>query len=408
MEIEFKHKHITIKIENIEYNLSLYLSASDVLSISDFMDSGAKEYNVMIAKVIEKHIIPMPTTNSLIDCIAADNNALHTFISAIIHEDESLKSIYDKYETESNTCYRFLYSVNEHWKIEVKKSATIVANTVQDSLSKINIQSSQCLNTLSKTFNTLKKVMEPYNRISEKIAKTLITFNQRINDIFSGIKIPHISDEQKEILCKSYETWGGFGWTILPYARINLYNHPPETQKQANEVAMAYCKNEDMLDLFEETRKLKGVKIKDFEEAIFAFQNRKYKSCAMILFSLIDAKLIRMQRKEDIGRKKYRDSGKLAVENIKNRIEAEHDINNKFFLLLSYKNLFACLAEFFKNGDDFKKQPELANRNFIDHGMLTRNVRKRDCIQLFLLYYNFLEFFEIINSNSNTNGLKSR
>jgi len=118
----------------------------------------------------------------------------------------------------------------------------------------------------------------------------------------------------------------------------------------------------------------------------------------MILFSLIDAKLIRMQTEEDKGNKRYRDCGKKAVKNIEKRLEQECDINNTFFLMLSYKNLFACLLTFFDDGNDFKEQPALANRNFIDHGMLTKNVRKRDCIQLFLLYYNFLEFFEIINN----------
>lgn len=34
------------------------------------------------------------------------------------------------------------------------------------------------------------------------------------------------------------------------------------------------------------------------------------------------------------------------------------------------------------------------NRNFVDHGMLHRKVRRIDCIQLFLVYYNFLTFEE--------------
>ena len=63
-------------------------------------------------------------------------------------------------------------------------------------------------------------------------------------------------------------------------------------------------------------------------------------------------------------------------------------------MLLSYTNLFACIAEFFAQGNDFKEQPKLANRNFIDHGMLHKDVRRRDCVQLFLLYYNFIEFFD--------------
>ena len=38
------------------------------------------------------------------------------------------------------------------------------------------------------------------------------------------------------------------------------------------------------------------------------------------------------------------------------------------------------------------------NRNYIDHGMNRKNVRKKDCIQLFLLLYNLcivLEYKEI-------------
>ena len=137
------------------------------------------------------------------------------------------------------------------------------------------------------------------------------------------------------------------------------------------------------------------IQIQDYEEAIFNFKNKKYKSCAMILLSLIDAKLIRMQRKEDRN-KGRRSTGFSAIKNIEKRIDAEENIEKKLLLFLLYKNLFACLKEIFANGDDFKTQPILANRNFVYHGMLHRNVCKRDCIQLFLLYYNFLMFFEMI------------
>lgn len=119
----------------------------------------------------------------------------------------------------------------------------------------------------------------------------------------------------------------------------------------------------------------------------------------MLLFSLIDAKLIRLQRKEDVSEKtKRRCSGASAIKKIKQRIETEQDINETFLLLLSFVNLFACMEVFFEDAKDFKKQPTLINRNFLQHGMLTRKVTKRDCIQLFLLYYNFLEFVEIMNN----------
>lgn len=61
---------------------------------------------------------------------------------------------------------------------------------------------------------------------------------------------------------------------------------------------------------------------------------------------------------------------------------------------MNYVNLFACLKTVFANANDFRREPSVINRNFIDHGMTNRNVRKRDCIQLFLLLNNFVDTFE--------------
>ena len=55
-----------------------------------------------------------------------------------------------------------------------------------------------------------------------------------------------------------------------------------------------------------------------------------------------------------------------------------------------------CIQKVFEDGNDFKNQPAVINRNFIDHGMLTRSVVRKDCVQLFLLFYNLIEFLDII------------
>lgn len=398
MEFNSNHKCSKITIDNKEYPVTLYLSAGDVFSVLDFISEGKKDYNSVVSKIVEKHIISNQPEHSLMNGTAVDNSALYMFISALLDEEESLKEHYDNYENESDFCKRFVYAINDEWKSLSEKTSIAVANTLKDNLAAINFHRSEILGNITKTANVVKKIIEPYIQISEKIANSFITISQKIGSILSDIKIPQISEERKAELCKSHEKWGEFGWSILPNAPIKLYNDPPKTQKEANEIAMLFCEKNDMLDLFENTKKLNGVKKKDFDEAIFDYQHKKYKSCAMIILSLIDAKLIRMQRKEDINPKtRRRDSGVLAAKNIKQHIEVEQDIDKKLFLLLSHKNLFACISAFFAGGGDFKNQPELANRNFIDHGMLTKNIRKRDCIQLFLLYHNLLEFFEILN-----------
>lgn len=399
MEFKSNHKCINLKINDKEYSVTLYLSAGDVFALIDYINSGEHEYNIATAMIIEKHIIPIQEEKPPIDVIAADKMALKMYISEIVDEEEKLKEFYDKYENENNCCRRFVYAVNDKWKEQVQKSAIAMANAFEGPLSIINKQSVDLLGKLTTRANIIAKAIEPYARISEKITKTVVAINQQITSFLSGVKIPHISEKRKGELCESYECWGAFGWAIIPQAELSLYNQAPKSQQEANEIAMTYCKNSDMLKLFDNIRTLKGVNKKDFEEAVFDYEHKQYKSCAMILFSLLDAKLIRMQRKSDINpRTKRRDSGIRAAENIKKRIESEQNIDKKLFLLLSHKNLFSCLSAFFVGGDDFKVQPSLANRNFVDHGMLTKNIRKRDCIQLFLLYYNFLEFFEILHS----------
>ena len=248
------------------------------------------------------------------------------------------------------------------------------------------------------TVQRLQKALEPIISISKTIDRMVNGIDLQFKSFFEKIHIPTISDERKEQLRLSFSTWGECGWTLPPNAELDVFVSPPNTLAEADRTMLPYCDKTSLLALWQKTKEIKGVKIKDFEEAIFSFESKKYKSCAMMLLSLIDAKLIRMQRKEDRNTNGKRKSGIGAIKKIEKRIEKENDINKKCLLLLSYANLFACLKAVFADGNDFKVQPKLVNRNFVDHGMLTRNVRKRDCIQLFLLYFNFLEFFEIINS----------
>lgn len=64
------------------------------------------------------------------------------------------------------------------------------------------------------------------------------------------------------------------------------------------------------------------------------------------------------------------------------------------FTVLYQINLLSCLDTYFVSGENFVKEPKTINRNYIDHGMNTRDVRKRDCVQLFLAAYNLCEIMD--------------
>ena len=52
--------------------------------------------------------------------------------------------------------------------------------------------------------------------------------------------------------------------------------------------------------------------------------------------------------------------------------------------VIMYQNSFIGCEE------SFKEQPTVINRYFLDHGMMSKPVRRNDCITLFLLFYNLL------------------
>lgn len=174
----------------------------------------------------------------------------------------------------------------------------------------------------------------------------------------------------------------------------SLFDSIPLSKQEADKAAYQECTHNQLKQLFQMTKESKRCKKMDFEEAVTDFSERKYKSCAHLLVSLIEAKLIRMQKPSEQGIR-GRAVGEKAVKKAKEKVNNSSG-EDLLLTLLHMTNLFACMEKVFENGKDFRTQPLVINRNFLDHGMLTRRVTRRDCIQLFLLYYNTLEMLDYI------------
>ena len=120
-----------------------------------------------------------------------------------------------------------------------------------------------------------------------------------------------------------------------------------------------------------------SVKKEDLNTAIFCYDNRQYKACALVLLGVIDAKLIRKQ-----NRNGYRCTGSRAAKKIREKFENERT-TEAFSTMLHCVNLFSCIETGFAPAENFKAEPYTFNRNYLAHGMTRRPVRQRDCIQLF-------------------------
>lgn len=96
---------------------------------------------------------------------------------------------------------------------------------------------------------------------------------------------------------------GQYGWTALPGALFESYlDCPTNTQQETDDFFMSQLDDNTVQNLLSEIEVITD-EPDDVSEAIFDYKNERYKSSAMILFSLIDAILIKSNENEFRERK---------------------------------------------------------------------------------------------------------
>lgn len=219
----------------------------------------------------------------------------------------------------------------------------------------------------------------------------LASIATQVVDALSNFQIPTLTNEEVEQRLESNRIWGQYGWTYIPTMPMTMFNTPPVDITEANKIAIKYCSDSEMEKVFDKLRKWK-LNHQDLESAVFCYQNKQYKACALLLCGLIDSKLIRVRND------KNRPVGGRAVKEIKHTYE---NSGEKLLVKAMFTyNLLAYLENLFAGGDGFKHEPNTLNRNYIGHGMNLRSVRKRDCIQLFLALNNLMRFFDMEHQHS--------
>lgn len=405
---------VTIRIKNRDYAVSSHFSLNDgevLLSLLEQDDEKSAIIKIIQSKIAEcGQEAPM-----LEEMRCEDESAFVPFFLAVIDNCQELKDCYNEMESSTSPCKRFVMSCQhyyESWLERLNASTKPLLDTFDRinksvDLSWINqiqnmlriyqpmfMEAAQIAHRAAEVISpALIRAAEVAQEISAALApiqNTILEYAQAISEITANIRIPTITDDDRKRLEGNYEKWGKLGWTIIPSAPIKLFNSDPTSIDDAHKMAMKFCSTKDMEELFAQLRTQK-IKQADLESAIFCYKNQQYKACALLLFGLLDAKLIRKQPKREGGK---RPSGNRAVKKIKDKFEAEHSIEDLFFLALDYINLMTCLDTFFADGNDFVNEPSVINRNYVNHGMNARRVRKRDCIQLFLVLHNLLSFME--------------
>ena len=223
--------------------------------------------------------------------------------------------------------------------------------------------------------NVIQHIMDQATEISKMVKRVLDSCSlartistETFANLAPVMRIIEISESRKK--------WGQYGWTQPLSAPFDYFHDCPNTLAEADKMALLYCKTEHLQKLFDVLR-TKKIKKDVLEEAIFCFENRKYRACALIVFGIIDSMLIKIQPKD----KRVRPSGAKAYKTFSDDI------------LACYIGTISCMDTLFENADDFRLRTSQTNRNFVSHGM-AKSVRKKDCIKLFLLLYHCMASIE--------------
>lgn len=227
----------------------------------------------------------------------------------------------------------------------------------------------------------VREPFEPLKVVSSAIQQMVSSFALDLDAFFRGIDALYEGIDW-EAYRQAARIWGEFGWVIPDEMFLSDSLIVPHCLSEANSICRRLFHKQELDSMFQE---LTGAvrKKRDLEEAIWLFEKRHYKPCAMMVCSLIDNELISMERipirsKPDRERR----SGRKTLRTIHGSLPEEG------LLAIRVENIISAYGCFTRNGKDFNRafEGEL-NRNFLMHGMMYKRVTRTVCVKLFCLLY---------------------
>ncbi|MBE6740906.1 MAG: hypothetical protein E7570_01245 [Ruminococcaceae bacterium] len=397
IQVDDGSQEITFILENIKYTAVVSIGR---LLLPDIIDANTFNYKKHVSSVLVDSVITENIPS--VETVVAQDDEFFINVFNEFSFDEEFYQFFDDIicpeicehyiRTYYRYCVRNIPDAVEHLKSNMANTFNDIKRKYFDAFAVVEKPN------LDRLGEILLGVFSWYNENSKAISKTitnalseLAEASRKIVSLVNSLDIKEYSEKEKEQLLKSYKQWGRFGWTLPPFAEYDCFHKCPSTQQEADQLIIQCCKKDNIVNLFDTLEEMCSRK-KDLKEAIFCYNNRQYKACAMLLFSIIDSRIIRLQKKGegklDVGIRAIKKFKKLTRKAITNK-----DI---FFFSLISSNILECLFMIFEDTENFTKETTVVNRNYIDHGMTSKPVRKTDCIKLFILLYNILELIDYI------------
>ncbi len=263
----------------------------------------------------------------------------------------------------------------------------------------------------SQSIQTALKELSDSIHDATKIISSLVDskrFSKQISSIDKRILQFAASEEYKNAL-----EWGKYGWAYIEeIPETDIYYKKTLSIKDADELFFSYLTNDIINNIINRIYSFfeKEYQRNVYTEAKMCFDETKYRSCILLLFSLIDSLIISSQVIQADRKEWRKTSGSFAMKLNKLK-ENNHET---IFAYLIFSIDINALFTFCGDGDNFVSMPAVANRNWISHGMYDKEVSKNDCIKVFVLLFgicqlkyelNLLDFEEPISKTNKIKGI---
>lgn len=376
---------IHIDYKDIQYFVDIRCRLSDLRILNSKEDQYEEE---CMRKLVLSHLAADDLVKSQIQI---ESKVLMQYILASIEYDDEIRREFEN-STDENVYRRYIFALEKKLLNSIDFSTIDITSGVIEKFNEITQNLNE--NMAELISNMAELISNMGSRISKLTENIAAYVTRQVEEFVQLLEETELSEEEQEKLISSYRMWGKLGWTVPPDAPINIFNEEPKDAVEGYQRLRPYLEKENIEELFEKLRSFEKVKKADIEEAISCYQAKQYKACTLIVFSMIDSKLIRAQRKEDRNKRDRRPVGRRAAKNLFDRLSKQEKEQELLIVVLHRINTLEAIVTFFGDADDFKKQPTIVNRNFVTHGMLYRKVTRKDCIMLFLLLYNFIQVRE--------------
>lgn len=133
----------------------------------------------------------------------------------------------------------------------------------------------------------IERLVESQNTFLKKVA---IFFENMASNI-DGLTL---SEEDQSDLTESYIKWGKLGWTPFLNKEHICFLVPPKNNVDGDNKLKEYCSSSSVKELFNILNNQIG-NLSGLQSAIFCYQQGEYKACTLLLFSLIEERLLKRQ-----------------------------------------------------------------------------------------------------------------